>query len=70
MDGMLISSAIISGVENLKARLARKCVIKDGAARRILEMKIFRNWKNRKFWIAQMSFDMQDAELVGTLFFF
>ena len=43
MDGMLISSAIISGVENLKTRLARKCVMKDGVARRIFEMKIFRD---------------------------
>ena len=42
--------------------------MKDEAARRILEIKIFRDCKNRKFWIAQISFDMQDVELVGTRF--
>ena len=42
--------------------------MKDGAARSILKIKIFRDWNNRKFWIAQINFDMQDAEPVGTLF--
>ena len=55
-DDMLVSSTIRSGVENLKARLARECVMKDGAAWRILEMKIFRDWKNRKFFIVQNEF--------------
>ena len=43
IDDMLISSATKNGVKNLKARLARECIMKDGVARRILEVKIFRD---------------------------
>ena len=38
-DNVLVSSAVKSGVDNLKARLAREYVMKDGAARRILEVE-------------------------------
>ena len=51
-DKLLFSSDIKSCVENLKAHLARECVTNDKPTRRILGMKIFRDWKNRKFWIA------------------
>ena len=73
---MIVYSTIKDSIENLKANLARECVMKDKAARRILGMKIFRDWRNRKFLIAQRSFvkrilsrfDTQDAELIGILF--
>ena len=42
-DDMLASSAVKSSAENLKARLARKYIMKDEAAKRILEMKIFKD---------------------------
>lgn len=50
MDDTLVFGIIRNGIENLKARLVRECLMKNGAGREILEMKIFRDCKNIEVW--------------------
>ena len=74
IDDMVVSSTNEVGVGNLKARLAREFGINgERAAIGILEMKIFRDWNDRKFWMTRKSEQIllcfeQDADPVGTLF--
>ena len=75
MDDMVVSSTNEVGIENLKARLAREFGMKgERAAIGILEMKIFRDWNDRKFWMTDLKSERillcfeQDADPVDTLF--
>ena len=75
IDDMVVSSTNEVGVGNLKARLAREFGINgERAAIGILEMKIFRDWNDRKFWMTDLKSERillcfeQDADPVGTLF--
>ena len=48
-NNTLVYDIVRHGIENLKAHLARKSVMKDGHSRMIFDMKTFKDWKNQKF---------------------
>ena len=74
MDDMVVSSTNEVGIENLKACWVKELGMKgERVTIGILQMKIFRNWNDRKFWTTRKSERIllcfeQDVDPVGTLF--